>query len=160
MATLHLVSGPIGAGKTTKSIEICKRNNALLMSPDQWMKFSGIPLRNLEVRAAVEESQLKISVLLLDQGHEVVIDWGTWGRAERLDIISKANSFGHKVNGYFLTPEISVLTSRVQNREMNWIGSDRASPEEVAESARSFENPESDEILQYAEIWFSERENI
>ena len=38
MGTIHLVSGPIGAGKTTKALEIVHDTKAVLMSPDNWMK--------------------------------------------------------------------------------------------------------------------------
>ena len=155
MATLHLVSGPIGAGKTTKALEISDQTNAILFSPDQWMHASGIPLRNSEVRTYIEQAQLKIALLVLSQGGDVVIDWGTWGRAERLDIISRVKAQGNTVNGYFLTPELSVLMSQVETRESNWRISDRAAPSEVAESLENFENPQSDELLEYAEIWFS-----
>ena len=159
MATLHLVSGPIGAGKTTKASEIVQHTNAFLMSPDRWMNVSGIPLRNSEARAAIEEAQWKISALLLSQGYDVVIEWGTWGRAERLDILSKANALGHTMNGYFLTPELSVLMSRVASREANWEESDRVTSHEIIESAKSFENPQSSELSQYAEIWFSDSDS-
>lgn len=155
MATLHLVSGPIGAGKTTKALKIANQTNSILFSPDQWMHASGIPLRNSEVRTYVEQAQLKIALLLLSQGSDVVIDWGTWGRSERLDIISRVKAQGDAVNGYFLTPELRVLMSQVETRESNWRISDRATPSEIAESLENFENPRSDEISEYAEIWFS-----
>ena len=119
------------------------------------MHASGIPLRNSEVRTYIEQAQLKIALLLLSQGSDVVIDWGTWGRAERLDIISSVKAQGNTVNGYFLTPELSVLMSQVETRESNWLISDRATPSEIADSLENFENPQSDELLEYAEIWFS-----
>jgi predicted kinase len=155
LATLHLVSGPIGAGKTTKALKIVDQFNAILLSADLWMQASGIPLRNTAVRANVERAQLKIALLLLSQGRDVVIDWGTWARSERLDIISSAKAQGDTVNGYFITPELGVLMSQVENRESNWSTSDRATPREIAESLENFEKPQNDELLEYAEIWFS-----
>ena len=160
MATFHLVSGPIGAGKTTKALEIADQTDAILFSPDQWMHASGIPLRNSEVRTYIEQAQLKIALLVLSQGSDVVIDWGTWGRAERLDIISRVKAEGNTVNGYFLTPELSVLMSQVETRESNWRISDRATQSEIVDSLENFENPQSDELLEYAEIWFSGSEGF
>ena len=154
LATLHLVSGPIGAGKTTKALEIIDQTKAVLFSPDQWMQASGIPLRNSAVRIEIEQAQLKMSLLLLSQGSDVVIDWGTWGRAERLDIISSVKAQGDSVNGYFLTPELRVLKVQIEARESNWSASDRATSKDIDESCENFENPQSDELLEYAQIWF------
>ena len=61
MATIHLVSGPIGAGKTTKALAIVRDTKAVLMSPDNWMADSGIPLRHSDIRAVIEEAQWRIS---------------------------------------------------------------------------------------------------
>ena len=124
------------------------------------MHASGIPLRNSGVRTYIEQAQLKIALLLLSRGSDVVIDWGTWGRAERLDIISSVKAQGNTVNGYFLTPELSVLMSQVETRESNWLISDRATPSEIVDSLENFENPQSDELLEYAEIWFSGSEGF
>ena len=35
----------------------------------------------------------------------------------------------------------------------------RVTSHEIIESAKLFENPQSNEILQYAEIWFSDSDN-
>ena len=156
MGTIHLVSGPIGAGKTTKALEIVHDTKAVLMSPDNWMTNSGIPLRYSDIRAVIEEAQWSISVLLLSKGHDVVIEWGTWSRLERIEILTKAQALGHKVIGYFLTPDLNTLIRRVESREAIWPDSDRVTADEVASAARSFENPKDDELELYAETWFSD----
>ncbi len=156
MATIHLVSGPIGAGKTTKALAIVRDTKAVLMSPDNWMADSGIPLRHSDIRAVIEEAQWSISALLLGKGHDVVIEWGTWSRQERIEILTKAKALGHNVAGYFLTPDLNTLIQRVESREANWPDSDRVTSDEVASAARSFENPKDDELELYAETWFSD----
>jgi len=156
MATLHLVSGPIGAGKTTKAKEIALHTRAALMSPDEWMNNSGVPLRFSEVRALIEEAQFKVAEFLLSQDRDVVIEWGTWSRQERIEILTKAKALGHNVAGYFLTPDLNTLIQRVESREANWSDSDRVTSDEVASAARSFENPKDDELELYAETWFSD----
>ena len=154
MATLHLVSGPIGAGKTTKAKEIALHTRAALMSPDEWMNNSGVPLRFSEVRALIEEAQFKVAEFLLSQDRDVVIEWGTWSRSERMEILSKIKSLGHSVYGYFLNPELSVLIKRVHSREADWAVADRVTRNEIIDSAQAYENPQSDEISLYDEIWF------
>ena len=156
MATIHLVSGPIGAGKTTKALAIVRDTKAVLMSHDNWMADSGIPLRHSDIRAVIEEAQWSISALLLGKGHDVVIEWGTWSRQERIEILVKAKALGHNVAGYFLTPDLNTLIQRVELREANWPDSDRVTSKEVASAARSFENPKDDELELYAETWFSD----
>ena len=156
MATIHLVSGPIGAGKTTKALAIVRDTKAVLMSPDNWMADSGIPLRHSDIRAVIEEAQWSISALLLGKGHDVVIELGTWSRQERIEILTKAKALGHNVAGYFLTPDLNTLIQRVESREANWSDSDRVTSDEVASAARSFENPKDDELELYAEYWFSD----
>lgn len=156
MATIHLVSGPIGAGKTTKALEIVNDTKAVLMSPDRWIIDAGISLRYSDVRAVIEEAQWNISVLLLGKGHDVVIEWGTWSRLERIEILTKAKALGHDVAGYFLIPDLNTLVQRVKTREASWPDSDRVTSDEIGSSARSFDNPNDDELKLYAQTWFSD----
>ena len=59
---IHLVCGPIGAGKTTYAIELAKEKNAVRFSEDEW-------LAKLFVPDAPEG--------LLDQPMQVVGEWAT-----------------------------------------------------------------------------------
>lgn len=153
MARLHLVCGPPGAGKTTKALAIAHQTGAVRMSPDHWMTASGIPLRDSEARELIEQVQWQLSLHFLGQGRDVVIEWGTWGREERLAILAGANTSGHAVSGYFLTPELAVLQQRVAARSAEQLDEDRLTPEEVIEPARFFQNPDTDELAQYDTVW-------
>jgi predicted kinase len=102
----------------------------------------------------IEEAQFKVAEFLLSQDYDVVIEWGTWSRSERMEILSKIKSLGHSVYGYFLNPELSVLIKRVHSREADWAVADRVTRNEIIDSAQAYENPQSDEISLYDDIWF------
>ena len=153
MARLHLVCGPPGAGKTTRARDISRHTGAARMSPDDWMNGLGIPVRDAQARELIETAQWSLTLLLLAQGRDVVIEWGTWTRLERVALIAAATEAGHVVSAHVLTPPLETLQWRIAQRNSEQASGDGLTPEEVAEAADWFEPPDSDELERYESVW-------
>lgn len=83
-ATLHLIVGLPGSGKTTLARRLEQADHAIRLTPDEWMQ----PLFGAGESGGkrwVLESQLLWSVAAraLSLGVSVVLDYGLWAREER-----------------------------------------------------------------------------
>ncbi len=83
MATLHLLVGLPGSGKTTKAKQLADAAPALRLTPDEWM----IPLFGESDaggrRDVLEGRLITVAVQVLRLQTDVVLDFGCWGRDER-----------------------------------------------------------------------------
>lgn len=89
-----VITGLPGSGKTTLAAELAASMPACRMCPDDWMMASGIDLWDESARARIEGFQLALSLDLLRNGHNGIIEWGTWAREERDALRDAARSIG------------------------------------------------------------------
>ena len=75
---LVVITGLPGSGKTTLGAELAASMPAYRMCPDDWMVASGIDLWDENARARIGAFQLTLSLGPLRNGHNVIIEWGTW----------------------------------------------------------------------------------
>ena len=80
MATLYLLCGLPGAGKTSLAKRLEQERSALRFTPDDWITALGIDLFDEDKRAVVEAIQWSLAERALSLGASVVIDFGS-GRA-------------------------------------------------------------------------------
>ncbi len=82
MATLFLIVGRPGAGKTTRAKELAAEHGALRLSPDAWM----IPLFGESdaggKRDVLEGLLISLALEAVKLGTSVILDFGFWGRDE------------------------------------------------------------------------------
>lgn len=96
MATLHLIHGLSGSGKTTFARKLARELRAVRFTPDEWM----VALHGTNPPEAVFRPQHeKIMGLIwshaervLGAGTEVVLDAGFWSRASRDDARRRAEA--------------------------------------------------------------------
>ena len=82
-ATLCLTVGLPCTGKTTIARRIEAEHDALRLTKDEWVKAlygQGNPRSAQDV---IEGRLIEIGLRVLELGHDVVIDYGLWGRDER-----------------------------------------------------------------------------
>lgn len=120
MATLMLICGLPGAGKTTLAKRLEQERNALRLCPDEWIAAllrDPAETRELDrLRAPVESVQWDVAARALTLGVHVILEWGVWSRAERADFRARAEALGATVETHFLLVDRDELWSRLSRR--------------------------------------------
>ena len=115
-ATLFIICGLPGSGKTTLAKQIEGSLSAVRMSADDWMSALCINLHAEEQRARIEALQWELTKRLLSLQQNVVIEWGAWEKAERDGFRAAARSLGARVELYYLSAPLEELFLRIQQR--------------------------------------------
>src|SRR6266576_376366 len=113
---LIIICGLPGSGKTTIARMLESRLRAVRFSPDEWMDALSLNLYDEEKRGKIETLQWKLGHELLARGLMVIIEWGTWGRAERDALRLGARTLGAAVELHYLPASGDVLFDRIQWR--------------------------------------------
>ena len=87
-------------------------------SPDEWMQSLGFSLNDERTRDRVEQLQWTLAKRLLLLGQSVLIEWGTWARAERDRLREEGKALGARVELHYLTAPVDVLMDRIRRRGM------------------------------------------
>lgn len=147
---LIIVCGLPGSGKTTLARRLAEERGAVRMSPDEWMISAGIDLWDERARAAIEEFQGSLAANMLGQGRSVIIEWGTWGRAERDALRTEARELGAGVELRVLDEPLEVLWKRIEARALEaTFGARTPTFEDLKAWDASFERPTADELDMY-----------
>ena len=117
-ATLTIITGLPGVGKSTRAAALEAETGAVRMEPDAWMSELKLDLWDEERRFVIETMQWRLSRRFLAAGVSVVIEWGTWGRDERLRLASEAKALGARVELHWLTVPLDVMLTRIRDGEV------------------------------------------
>lgn len=115
-ATLSILMGLPGSGKSTLARALAAETGALVLAPDEWMASLGIDLWDETARACIEQLQWRVGRTALAGGLGVVVEWGTWGREERLSLHADAKAVGARVELHILDLPLAVLLERITRR--------------------------------------------
>ena len=117
VATLFLIVGLPGAGKTTRAKELAAEHRALRLTPDEWM----IPLFGDSMadgkRFVLEGQLISVALQVLRLGTSVVLDFGLWGRDERSALRWLARSAGASCRVVYLPVDKDVQLARIAHRQ-------------------------------------------
>ncbi|GIM91179.1 AAA family ATPase [Paractinoplanes toevensis] len=151
-ATLFLMVGLPGSGKTVRGRELAAEHGALLLTPDAWaLTLFGQEDRQQErpdgKRWLLEGLLIALAVETLRLRLSVVLDFGLWSRDERSALRWMAASVGATSEIVYLPVERDVQWSRIQHR---W----KHAPEQTFPMAEAeldpwremFEVPDADEL--------------
>src|ERR1700761_2161099 len=117
VATLFLIVGLPGAGKTTQAKELAATRPALRLTPDHWM----IPLFGDSLadgkRFVLEGRLISVALQALRLGIRVVLDFGLWGRDARaaLRLLARARRAACQVVS--LPVDKDVQLARIAHRQ-------------------------------------------
>ena len=118
MATLFLMVGLPGAGKTTSARSIGARETALVLTPDEWM----VPLFGESDaggrRDVLEARLIRLALDMLRLGVSVVLDFGFWGRDERSALLAIAADCGANGEVVYLPVDPVSQWQRISQRWM------------------------------------------
>jgi predicted kinase len=116
-ATMLLMVGLPGAGKTTRAKELAAAHRALRLTPDHWM----IPLFGESMaggkRFVLEGRLISVALQALRLGTSVVLDYGLWDRDERWALRWLARSAGASCQVVYLPVDKDVQIARIAHRQ-------------------------------------------
>ena len=147
MATLYLMVGLPGAGKTTRARALAADQAAIWLSPDVWM----IPLYGASdpdgKRDVLEGRLVSVALQALRVGTSVVLDFGFWGRDERACLQALAASVGAEAQVVYLPVDPQTQLERIHRR---WTEVPEETfpitPAEVDGWRNVFQTPDDDEL--------------
>lgn len=152
MATLHLMVGLPGSGKTTEAKKLEQEYNALRLTPDEWQYFlfgHDITAPEHDDRhTRIEELMWEVAAKVLKLGTDVILDFGVWTKSERDKFRCQANSVGAGFKIHYMDVPNDVIWERLTVR--NKSAGDNAvfyvGKEEFDEWSGLFEIPTKEEL--------------
>lgn len=145
---LVLVVGLPGAGKTTLARSLAGRHDAVRLNPDEWMTDLGVDLFDAAFRDRLERRLVLLARQLLERGGRVVVEFGSWARDERDQLLEMGRAAGAAVELHVLDPGVEELWRRLSRRN--------AEPGEVVVDRPTLEAclahwspPDTDELDRY-----------
>jgi predicted kinase len=127
---LVLVSGLPGAGKTTYAKVLEQQLGAVRLCADDWLEELALDLWDEEAREQMEGLQWQVARRLLSLGVAIVIQWGTWSRAERDRIRDEARQLGARAELHHLDAPLDLLHQRVVARGREQLAIERGQLEQ------------------------------
>lgn len=122
-ATVYLICGFIGAGKTTFAKKLEERTGAVRITKDEWSirligsdpAFDGYA----EWDAKIIGLSRDFALYLAGKGIDVIMDEGFWGREEREDLKRQISAIGAGAVVYYVDTPIEEIRERVTKRNNN-----------------------------------------
>ena len=122
-ATVYLICGFIGAGKTTFAKKLEEQTGAVRITKDEWliqMVGNDLTIDGYEVfDGRMCGLSRDVAFRLAAKGIDVIIDEGFWHKEERDTLRRRAEDAGAHVVVYYLDTPIETIRERVARRNLN-----------------------------------------
>lgn len=140
-----------GSGKTTRAKALAAATGALRLTPDEWQtRLFDDDMHHPDHdrrHGAVEAIMWDVAAHVLAHGGDVILDFGFWARAERVDFAARARRLGADCRVEFEDVPLEELERRVTTRNEQTAGGHFIIPIRILrEWAARFEPPDADEL--------------
>ena len=147
MATLFLICGLPGSGKTTTARVLERDHHAVRLAPDEWMARIVGDGWDYKRRERVDAIQWTLAQRLLTLGVNVVMEQGFWRRTERDACRVRACELGAESRLIYCEATRDELKRRLIARNANLPPDTFAvTPEQLDEMWPHFEPPDKGEL--------------
>jgi predicted kinase len=127
LATIHLIEGPVGSGKSTFAVQLSNEHQAPKLILDEWMAtlFSpdrpatGVVEWYLERKDRCIDQIWQLALEVIESGSDVVLELGLIRQADRRQFFERIDSAGHHLNIYVLDAPLEDRRERVRVRNKN-----------------------------------------
>lgn len=121
---IHLLVGPVGAGKSTFAFDLARDHDAVRLTLDAWMAVLFRPDRPdvgivewyVERAARAVEQIARVTTAIVDTGVDVVLEIGLLQRREREDFYRRMKGVGVGLTLYVVDAARDVRRERVEKR--------------------------------------------
>ena len=150
-ATMTLLIGLPGAGKTTIAKRLEAERSAIRLTPDEWMG----PLFDAnehDGKRWVLESELLwgVAARALTLGVDAILDYGCWSPGERELFRTRTQDLGARAELVVLDPPLNVLWERLDARNTSTpTGTFRITRSELESYNARFQRPTPTELARY-----------
>jgi predicted kinase len=139
------------SGKSTRAKILEKECNALLLTVDKWhIKLFGQDAMDKDHdinHSKIESILLEIAYRALSLGVNVILDYGFWGRDERLFFKKKSEELGVGIKIHFMDVSIEELFKRLEKRNKELSDEAFYIPRDYMEEyIKKFQPPDQDEL--------------
>ena len=148
MATVYMLCGLPGSGKTTRARQIEQEHQAIRLAEDDWIArlYDEAAIHDNDKRDLIKAVQWDLAERLLARGIDVVFDWGVWSRNERDDYRARCAALGASSVLVYLDVPLAELHRRIARRNQNLPPyTFHITPAELDEWWALFEPPTPDE---------------
>lgn len=122
-ATVYLLCGFIGAGKTTFARELEARTGAVRVTKDEWLVrlIGNDPTIDgyADYDQRIVEPSRDVAFQLIEKGIDVILDEGFWAKEERASMRRRIEEKGAKAVVCFLDVPIETIRERVARRSLD-----------------------------------------
>jgi predicted kinase len=150
-ATMTLLIGLPGSGKTTLAKQLEVERAALRLTPDEWMS-SLFNTNEHEGKRWVLESELLwgVAARTLALGNSVILDYGCWSREERELFRTRSEHLGARTELIVLDLPLKIIWQRLEARNaLAPTATFQVSRQELDSWDKLFERPAPDELAGY-----------
>lgn len=124
MAFIHLIEGPVGAGKSTFASQLGKEYRAPRLILDDWMAAlfrpdrpaTGIVEWYVERKNRCIDQIWKQACGIIDAGSDVILELGLIQRADRQRMYNRVDAAGYGLKIYVLDAPREVRRDRIRKR--------------------------------------------
>lgn len=124
VAHLHLILGPVGAGKSTFALQLARDHAAVRLNLDEWMAALFSPDRPddgvlpwyVERTGRCIEMIWRLAQRMIDVGTDVILEIGLIQRRDRERLYRRVDAGGYDLKIYVLDADRQLRRERVEQR--------------------------------------------